>query len=102
MAIHHLKEIFRPTFTKIIITIILIIIFILGRRIAAQSIFPTENILFKIDVFIFKPADYIAKLFNYLNLTYLGNIAYFVVNLAEYYLMACLITLGFKKIENKV
>jgi hypothetical protein len=97
-----MKKFIKPTFLKIIITFILIIIFIFSRRIVMQLESPAENIFFKIDLIIFKPAEYIINIFNSFNLTYLGNIFYFLINIIEYYLMASILVLIFNKIKKLI
>jgi len=101
MSISDIKKFIKLDFSKIITAIILIALFILGRRLIMQSAFPAENIFLKIDIIIFKPAEYIASLFNNSIFYYLGGIIYFIIDLAEYYLMACVLVFVFKKLKFK-
>jgi len=94
-----MKQFFKLTFPKVVATIILIIFFILSRRIAVQSNIPVENIFFKLDLVIFKPAEYIANIFSNANFYYLRDIVYFVFNLVEYYLIASLLIFIFTKLR---
>jgi len=101
MLVVSIKQFIKPTFSKIITMIILIIFFILSRSLVMRSSNPVDNLFFKIDLIIFKPAEYIANIFSNYNFYYLGNIVYFIVDLSEYYLMACILIFVFKKIKFK-
>lgn len=98
MFISTLKQFIRPTLPKISLTIALIVLFILGRRMVFKLESPTEHIFFKMDRVIFMPGEFVANIFSN-HYSYIGNTIYFIVDLAEYYLLACLLIFLFHKIR---
>ena len=57
-----MKKFLKFTFFKLITTIILIVMFVLGRRLIALAEYPNQTIFFKFDGIIFKPVYFISNI----------------------------------------
>lgn len=88
-----MKNFFKFTIFKLITSIIVIALFITGRRLSALSDFPRETLFSKFDYIVFKPVYFLADLTGSL-----AGIVYFILDLCMYYFLACLLVFIIKKI----
>lgn len=110
-----MKKFLKFTFSKLITTIILIVVFVLGRRLTALAEYPNETIFFKFDDIIFKPVYFISSILKDVcqivipgglqnslcdspNIYSVYGFSFFVFDILEYYILACL----FIYISNKI
>lgn len=87
-----IKEFLKPTKSKIIATILIIIFLIINQSLAVQS-WPKETLSWKIQVIVFTPAGLIKKailsiLSADLRPSFIGPIV-FILNIITYYLLGC-------------
>jgi uncharacterized membrane protein YuzA (DUF378 family) len=87
-----IKEFLKPTKSKIIATILIIVFLVINQSFAVQS-WPRETLSWKIQTIVFTPASLIKKailgiLSVDLRRSFFGPIA-FILNIATYYLLGC-------------
>jgi len=114
-----MSKFLKFTFSKLITTIILIVIFVLGRRLTALTEYPNKTIFFKFDNIVFKPVYFISdilrdmcqiispeglqeSLCNGSNIYSVYGFSFFLFNILEYYILACLFVYIFKKIIKRL
>jgi len=100
-----MRNFLKLTFFKFTAFAVLIVVFILGRRMAVVSEFPAETIFFKLDAILFSPVVIISDLIKSACSVIIPEsicagsvygISYFALNLLEYYLIACLLVYIFQ------
>jgi|GEM_PF-4889725 len=111
-----MKEFIKFTFSKLILTISLIISSIVGMRIIVALSTPTENfesitetLFFRLRHILDIPAAIISRVFGDLcsfigagsnSICFnIGGFSYFILNIFTFYLLACLIIFIFRKIK---
>ena len=87
-----IKEFLKPTRSKIIATILIIIFLIINQTLAVQS-WPKEALSCKMQAIVFTPANLIKKavlgiLSTDLHRSLVGPIA-FILNITTYYILGC-------------
>ena len=112
MKYFSIKKILKPTKLKIIITLLVIVAFIIARRITASSEFPNETLFFKLDSVIFMPVSIVyqiaksvcvlfsPEIFNQSSCLYIYSLPFlffpfllfaFILDIFIYYFLACVV-----------